>query len=170
MYETWTKMFIDILDELAPVTKVLSRLELPLGSVSGEMVTTIHSVLDMLDEDSPWCDLEVHRTENDRLHVHYLVQVPNLNKVADKELLANISSVGSNVTSTMLLSPVGEVGRETYVIKGLIEAPLEHPTDNPNSATHDMAETLVRLMQCGGYSKGENDDAEADSLVAWNAE
>ena len=35
MYETWTKMFIDILDELAPVTVVKTRMELPLGSVTG---------------------------------------------------------------------------------------------------------------------------------------
>jgi hypothetical protein len=78
--------------------------------------------------------------------------------------------VGSNVKSVMLLSPVGDIGRETYVIKGVIEAPLQHPTDNPNSATHDMAETLVRLMKVGGYDPKQNDDAEADSLVTWSAE
>ena len=136
-------------------------------------MTTIHSVLDLVDEDSPWCDLELHKTDEkqDKLHLHYQIHVPNLNKVTDKELIANIRTVGgSNVSSVMLLTPVGEIGRETYVVKGLIEAPIQHPTDNPNSATHDMAETLVRLMQSGGYSKGENDDAEADSLVTWGAE
>ncbi len=50
-----------------------------------------------------------------------------------------------------------------------MEVPLEHPTDNPNSATHDMAETLLLLMQTGGYKPGEADDVEAEDLVTWSA-
>ena len=37
MYETWVKSLIDILDELAPVTVVSNPMEIPLGSVSGDM-------------------------------------------------------------------------------------------------------------------------------------
>ncbi len=119
MYETWTKFFIDILDELAPVTVVRTKMEMPLGSVDGQVSTTIHCVLDMLDDDSPWCDLEVHKVDGkqDMLHAHYQVHIPNLNRVTDNELIANIRAVGgSNVKSIMLISPVGETAKETYAI------------------------------------------------------
>jgi hypothetical protein len=168
MYESWIKMLIDILDELAPVTIVRSRLELPLGSVSGDCSTFIRSRLDLLDENSPWCDLEVTQAE-DEVQIAYMIQIPNLNKRTDKEIVDNVNSVAS-VQSISLLIPVSQIGQETYVIKGSLQVPLEHLTDNPNSATHDMAEMLVHLMKVGGYDQSEVDDKEAEDLVLWSPE
>jgi len=170
MYETWVKHLIDILDERAPVTIVKNRLELPLGSVAGEMSTTVHARLDLTDEDSPWCDLVLEQAE-DEVHCGYMIHIPNINKRTDTEIIANVRSIGS-ITSLSLLSPVGEMGQETYVIKGHLNAPLDHPFDNPNSATHDMAEKLVHLMQVGGYeAQKEADGVDVnDDLVSWPVE
>lgn len=171
MYETWVKNLLDILDEAAPVTVVRTRLELPLGSVTGELSTTVHSRLDLTDEDSPWCDLLIESIDS-QIQIGYLIHIPNLNKRTDAEIVANVKGIGGGCNSIALLSPVGEVGQETYVIKGTITAPLEHPSDNPNSATHDMAETLVRLMEVGGYERvGTMDEIdEATDLVTWSTE
>lgn len=37
MYETFVKQLIDMMDELSPVTSVRNRIEMPLGSVQGDM-------------------------------------------------------------------------------------------------------------------------------------
>ncbi|KEO85147.1 hypothetical protein [Tumebacillus flagellatus] len=172
MYETWVKSLIDILDEVAPVTLVRNRLEIPLGSVTGDNSVLIHSRLDLTDDDSPWCDLVVEQVE-DRIEIGYMIHIPNLNKRTDEEIVANVKSVGGGAGTVMLLQPVGEVAQETYVIKGTLSAPLEHPTDNFNSATHDMAEALVRLMECGGYERNqsmETVDEATDDLVTWPQE
>ncbi|HEU4962660.1 MAG TPA: hypothetical protein VFV52_02230 [Bacilli bacterium] len=168
MYETWIKMFVDILDELAPVTIVRSRLELPLGSVTGDLSTVIRTRLDLIDSDSPWCDLLTEEA-GDQVYVGYMVQVPNLNKRKDEEIVADVRSIGGK-NKISLLTPVGEIGTETYVIKGTITVPLEHPSDNPNSATHDMAEMIVRLMQVGGYTTEGQEDDEAEDLVTWDTQ
>jgi hypothetical protein len=167
MYETWVKSLVDILDELAPVTVVRTRMELPLGSVQGDVSTVMHARLDLLDEDSPWCDLVVQEA-GDQVHVGYMIHIPNLNRRTDKEIENNVRSV-SGVTSISLLTPVGEIGQETYVIKGTIVAPMEHPTDNFNSATHDMAEQLVRLMQVGGYEPTKGQGVDEEDMVKWPA-
>lgn len=166
MYETWVKMFVDILDELAPVTLVRTRLELPLGSVTGDLSTAIRSRLDLIDNNSPWCDLMTEEA-GDQVYIGYMIHVPNLNKRKDEEIVNDVKSIGGRNTIS-LLTPVGAIGPETYVIKGTITVPLEHPSDNPNSATHDMAEMIVRLMQVGGYTNEERIDAEDDSLVTWD--
>ncbi|ARU63513.1 hypothetical protein CBW65_22780 [Tumebacillus avium] len=168
MYETWIKMFIDILDEMAPVTIVRSRLELPLGSVTGELSTFIRARLDLLDENSPWCDLDCQQAE-DEVHVAYMIHVPSLNKRTDEEIVLNVKSIAGTQTIS-LLTPVGHIGQDTYVIKGSIQVPLDHPYDNPNSATHDMADLLVSLMKVGGYSHEDASDKEADDLVVWGEE
>lgn len=168
MYETWVKNLIDIVDELAPVTLVRTRLDLPLGSVTGDISTLVHCRLDLMDEDSPWCDMEIAHVEGN-VSIAYMIHVPNLNKRTDKEIVANAHSV-SGVDSIALLSPVGRIGQETYVLKGTITAPLEHPFDNPNSATHDMAEQIVRLMQVGGYVPENASDADEitdEEVVTW---
>ncbi|MFD2169186.1 hypothetical protein [Tumebacillus lipolyticus] len=165
MYETWVKMMIDILDELAPVTIVRSRLEMPLGSVSGDLSTLIRSRLDLLDESSPWCDLDIEQA-GEEVHISFLVHVPNLNKRRDEEIVRDVQGTG-HVHSISLLTPVGHAGRETYVIRGERRLPLDHPTDNPNSATHDLAELLVTLMRVGGYDREAASDSEADDLVTW---
>ncbi|MBL0387311.1 hypothetical protein JJB07_11675 [Tumebacillus sp. ITR2] len=172
MYETWVKFLIDILDEVAPVTVVRTRLEMPVGSVTGDLSTVIHSRLDLTDDDSPWCDLITEQVENN-VEIGFMIHIPNINKRTDEEIVANVKSVGGGAHTVMLLQPVGEVGQETYVIKGTISVPLEHPTDNPNSATHDMMETLVRLMECGGYERNESletVDEATDDLVTWPQE
>ena len=169
MYETWVKSLIDILDELAPVTVVRNRLEMPLGAVSGDMAVVIHARLDLTDEDSPWCDLVVSEA-GDQVHVAYMIHVPNINRRTDEEILKVIGPIGG-VQSVSLLMPVGYVGQETYVIKGTIVAPLVHPADNFNSATHEMAEKLVLLMQVGGYESQQGADGVLDDdLVTWPAE
>lgn len=169
MYETWVKSMIDILDERAPVTVVRTRYELPLGSVTGDHSTHVHARLDLIDDDSPWCDL-VMEEAGDQVSIGYMIHIPNLNKRTDKEIVANIKTIGE-VSDVFLLTPVGEIGQETYVIKGTITAPLEHPTDNFNSATHDMAEKIVRLMQAGGYDVTQGQDGvRDDDLVTWPVE
>ncbi|MGZ4107393.1 MAG: hypothetical protein ACXVP5_03515 [Tumebacillaceae bacterium] len=171
MYETWVKNLIDIVDELAPVTLVRTRLDLPLGSVSGDISTLVHCRLDLMDEDSPWCDMEITQS-GESVSIGYMIHIPNLNKRTDKEIETNVQSV-SGVDTISLLTPVGRIGQETYVIKGNITAPLDHPFDNPNSATHDMAEQLVRLMQVGGYvpEKASTDDKVVDDeLVTWGTQ
>jgi len=169
MYETWVKSMVDILDELAPVTVVRTRFELPLGSVTGDHSTHVHARLDLIDDDSPWCDLAIEEA-GDQVSIGYMIHIPNLNKRTDKEIVANIKTIGE-VSDVFLLTPVGEIGQETYVIKGTITAPLEHPTDNFNSATHDMAEKLVRLMQVGGYDVTQGQDGvRDDDLVTWPVE
>jgi hypothetical protein len=168
MYETWVKQLIDIVDELAPVTVVRSRLELPLGSVTGDMTTAIHCRLDLTDEDSPWCDLNVQEA-GDEVHMAYMIHVPNLNRRTDEEIIANAQSV-AGIRDLFLLTPVGRMGQETYVIKGTITVPLNHPTDNPGSATHDIAEQLVRLMQVGGYEAAQGNDRDAEELITWPTE
>ncbi|ASS74770.1 hypothetical protein CIG75_07130 [Tumebacillus algifaecis] len=168
MYETWIKSLIDILDELAPVTIVRSRLEMPLGSVTGELSTFIRSRLDLLDENSPWCDLDCEAA-GDEVHIAFMIHVPSLNKRTDEEIVASVISIAGNPTIS-LLTPIGQIGQETYVIKGGIQVPLHHPTDNPNSATHDMAEMLVSLMKVGGFDHQDASDKEADDLVAWSEE
>jgi hypothetical protein len=168
MYETWVKHLIDIVDELAPVTLVRTRLDLPLGSVTGDISTLMHCRLDLMDEDSPWCDMEITQGEGN-VSIAYMIHVPNLNKRTDKEIIDNAHSV-SGLDSISLLSPVGRVGQETYVLKGTITAPLKHPFDNPNSATHDMAEQIVRLMQVGGYVPEKASDADEvtdEEVVTW---
>lgn len=175
MYETWVKNLIDILDELAPVTIVRTRFEQPVGSVSGDLSTLIHSRLDLTDDDSPWSDLVVDQVDG-QIQLGYMIHIPNTNKRTDNEIAANVKSIGGGANTVMLLTPVGEVGQETYVIKGLITAPLEHPYDNPNSATHDMAEALVLLMEVGGYERNErmegdgNTETNEDGLVTWTRE
>lgn len=170
MYETWVKQLIDIVDELAPVTVVRTRLDLPLGSVTGEISTWVHCRLDLTDEDSPWCDMEIKQS-GDSVSIGYLIHVPNLNRRTDKEIETNVRSV-SGVESISLLTPVGHMGQETYVIKGNISAPLQHPTDNPNSATHDMAEQISLLMQVGGYVKASVEEQELsdDHVVTWGTQ
>ena len=168
MYETWVKSLVDILDELAPVTVVRTRYELPLGSVTGDLSTHVHARLDLVDEDSPWCDLSIEAKDN-MLSIGYMIHIPNINRRTDKEIVENVKTIGAD--DVFMLTPVGEVGQETYVIKGIIDAPLEHTTDNFNSATHDMADKLVRLMQVGGYvdTRGE-DVGHSEDLVTWPVE
>jgi hypothetical protein len=163
------------MDEIAPVTIVRTRFEQPVGSVSGDVSTLIHSRLDLTDDDSPWCDLVVDQVDG-QLQIGYMIHIPNINKRKDEEITANVKSVGGGANTVMLLTPVGEVGQETYVIKGMITAPLENPFDNSNSATHDMADTLVRLMEVGGYERNGSmegvggRDVNQNDLVTWPQE
>lgn len=163
MYETFVKQFIDILDERAPVTLVRNRFEYPLGSVSGEQSTWIHTRLDLVDEDNPYADITISPRDYE-IDLYYTVNIPASDQLTDDTLVSRIREIGQ-VSSISIVQPLDDQHTNTYIVTGHMKINTKNHDQNSNSGTHDISEKIVYLMRSAGYESAFGDDKEDSSRI-----
>ncbi len=92
--ELFIKRFIDALDEVAPVTMVHTLIEQPLGAVVHDYYIKIHARMDLVDEDSPYVEIEMYPYEKNKVEVLFAYTFPKnsiiINEETWKQQLTNL--------------------------------------------------------------------------------
>lgn len=150
MYELFTKRFIDLLDERAPVTKVHILHESPLGSVESESFTMIHCRLDLTDELSPLAEIEVFPLADDHFEVICDITLPN-------------GSLKNNEADLTKSAQALHEGAEVYEVRDVIDGGREmdihmefefEASENKSELDEEiegLVEVISGMLRVGGY-------------------
>jgi hypothetical protein len=150
MYEMFTKRFIDLLDERAPVTKVHILHDTPLGSVESESFTIIHCRLDLTDEDSPFAEIEVFPLAEDHFELICDLTLPPgslSNDEADMVRSAQALHEGAEVYE---VRDVVDGGRE-YDIHMEFEFEATENASEMDEEIEGLVEVISGMLRVGGY-------------------
>ncbi|GBF11017.1 MULTISPECIES: hypothetical protein [Tepidibacillus] len=74
--ELFIKRFIDLLDEMIPVSMVHTLIEQPLGAVIHDSYVRIHARIDLADEDSPYVEIELYPYHPNQMDCLYAFTFP----------------------------------------------------------------------------------------------
>jgi len=85
--ELFIKRFIDLLDEMVPVTMVHTLVEQPLGAVLHDYYITIHARLDLVDENSPFVEIELYPYETNKIAALFAYTYPKKSIFLSEEAL-----------------------------------------------------------------------------------
>jgi hypothetical protein len=157
MYEIFTKRFIDLLDERAPVTLVRTINEQPLGSVESDSYTLIHSRLDMTDEKSPFAEIEVFPLSDRKFEVVCDITLPGQGLANDEPRLIHAAKA--------LHEPIN-VYKVHDVIYDRLEFDMhmeyEVEASENKSELDELVEALVEeitaVLRVGGYQNERMED------------
>lgn len=154
--ELFIKRFIDLLDELVPVTMVHTMIEQPLGAVTHDYYIRLHARLDLADEDSPFVEIELYPyTQNDvELLYAYTYPQEGIN-LSESEFIQKIKA-NNNLKLEKIVS-LDE--SETYYYESFYEEDLTIPDENGaiDELIHTIVPKIKDLLLIGSYELAEEE-------------
>ncbi len=153
--ELFIKRFIDLLDERIPVSMVHTLVEQPLGAIVNDSYLRIHARLDLLDEDSPFVEMELYPYEFDKIEAQMAFNYPKGSiKVDENTLTTAIEQAGGKGEKVTLLGDHHGTYFEMY--QGLdIQVPQKSEMDE---TIEEIVGKIYDWLLIGGYQPEEGDE------------
>ena len=153
--ELFMKRFIDLLDERIPVSMVHTLVEQPLGAIVNDSYLRIHARLDLLDEDSPFVEMELYPYEFDKIEVQMAFNYPGGSINVDENTLSSvIEQAGGKGEKVVLLGDYQGTYFEMY--QGLdIQVPQKSEMDE---TIEEIVGKIYDWLLIGGYQPEEGDE------------
>lgn len=154
--ELFIKRFIDLLDEVAPVSMVHTIIEQPLGAIINESYVKIHARADLADEDSPFIEIELHPTTYDEINILYAYTYPISGiSVTQAEFLAKINNINNVFAEQITPLNSEELGYYELFIEEEIK--VSKNQGELDKQIHDIILVMMSWLTIGGY-KIEKED------------
>jgi hypothetical protein len=150
MYELFTKRFIDLLDERAPVTMVHTVTEQPLGSVVTDSYTLIHARIDVADEDSPYAEIEVFPLSHKVFEVVCDLTLPKTGLKNDEP---HILRAAKALHEPIQVYKVQDTDTQEIEYDMHMEFEVEGSENKSelDQIIEDLIEEIVAVLKVGGY-------------------
>jgi len=148
--ELFIKRFIDLLDEMVPVSMVHTLIEQPLGAVTHDSYVKIHARLDLIDENSPYVEIEIYLYDFNNLEALYAYTYPKESiLVSEKEFINKLTS-NENLTAEKVL-PVND--EENFFYEVFYSEEIEIPNNNGaiDELVHQIVPKVKEWLTIGGY-------------------
>jgi len=150
--ELFIKRFIDLLDEEIPVSLVHTLTEQPLGAVMVDHYVRIHARLDLIDEESPFVEIELYPYSEQKLVALYAYTYPiqGLN-IGESEFINKLKS--DNKINAEKIVPIDN--EKDYFYEIFYEEELEIPENNAmiDGMINKLVPAIKEWMTIGGYEK-----------------
>lgn len=154
--ELFIKRFIDLLDEMAPVSMVHTMIEQPLGAVMNDSYTKIHARLDLIDENSPFVEIELYPYSNNQLEVLLAFTIPSSGMtISEDDFVKNISKRSEKLEKIISLLNEEDTYYEIFT-SNQIEIPV-------NNAEIDKKINEITSMIKDNLTSGGYEDTKEDS-------
>ena len=146
--ELFIKRFIDLLDEMIPVSMVHTLTEQPLGAVIHDYYIRIHARLSLADEESPFVEIELYPYENNRLEALFAYTYPSEGiAIGEEEFVQKIQK--DHVKGEKVI-PMDEEG---FAYEIFYEMDLNVPENEAemDKYIHQLVPQVKDWLTIGGY-------------------
>lgn len=154
--ELFIKRFIDLLDEMVPVSMVHTLVEQPLGAVMHDYYIKIHARMDLLDEDSPYAEIELYPFEQNRIEILYAYSYPRKSIHIPENDFINRLKENEWVRADKIIPVTDE---ENYYFEVFFEEEL-HVTEHHGAMDeliHQKVPEIKQWLSIGGYPDSKED-------------
>lgn len=154
--ELFIKRFIDLLDEVAPVSMVHTLIEQPLGSVSHDSYVKIHSRLDLVNEESPFVEIELYPYDDQHIEALFAYTYPSEGIRLGEEEFVNRLNV--EYIQAEKVTPIDQDDETTYY-EVFYEEDINIPLNNGgiDEVIHQLVPKIKEWLMIGGYELEEED-------------
>lgn len=148
--ELFIKRFIDLLDELSPVSMVHTIIEQPLGAVVNDSYVKIHSRLDLIDEFSPYVEIELYPYDTNYIELLLAYTFPKNGIKINEENFINKIRIDQVATAEKVI-PIDDP--DNYFYEVFIVENLEIPEGNGaiDELVHQTIPKIQEWLSLGGY-------------------
>lgn len=150
MYELFTKRFIDLLDERAPVTMVHTIAEQPLGSVESDSYTLIHTRIDVADEDSPFAEIEVFPLSSKFFEVVCDLTLPQAGLNNDEQHIIRAAKALHEPIKVYKVQDT-DTQKVEYDMHMEFEVEASENKSELDQIIEELIEEIVAVLKVGGY-------------------
>ncbi|WP_339062438.1 hypothetical protein [Tepidibacillus marianensis] len=147
--ELFIKRFIDLLDEKIPVSMVHTVIEQPLGSLMNDSYVMIHARKDLVDEDSPYIEIEIYPLDYHKVHFLFAYTFPkNSIRVSQNEFEEKLKS-DKNLSADKIVA----LGSDDVYYELFAENEWEIPENNAeiDQIIVEILEFIEEWMSSCGY-------------------
>ncbi len=148
--ELFIKRFIDLLDEVVPVSMVHTLIEQPLGAVMHDSFIRLHARLDLADEDSPYVEIEMYPHQHGYLEILYAYTFPNKSILIPESQFVNKLKANDKITGEKVV-PI--VNNEEYFYEVFYGEKLEIPNNNASidAVINEIVLNIKEMITINGY-------------------
>lgn len=154
--ELFIKRFIDKLDEVVPVSMVHTLIEQPIGAVMQDSYIRLHARLDLVDEDSPYVEIEMYPHQFSYIEILYAYTFPMKSILIPEGQFLNKLVENSNIIGEKVISIRNN---EEYFYEVFYGEEFEIPKNNANiDAVIDKVVTNIkRMITISGFEVEEEE-------------
>lgn len=149
--ELFIKRFIDKLDEVVPVSMVHTLIEQPLGAAMHDSYIRIHARLDLVDEDSPYVEIEMYPHQYSYIEILYAYTFPKKSILIPEVQLLNNLNDNSNITGEKVI-PLAN--NDEYFYEVFYGEELEVPKNNASIdvVIDEVVANIKEIITISGYT------------------
>lgn len=154
--ELFIKRFIDLLDEMVPVTMVHTLTEQPLGALIHDYYIRIHARLDLADEDSPFVEIELYPYSYNHIEAVYAYTYPNKGMtISESEFTEKIKARVK--VQAEKITPLDEEEPDYFEL--FYQENMDIPKDNRDidQLIHEIVPKVKDWLSIGGYELADED-------------
>ena len=155
--ELFIKRFIDLLDEMVPVTMVHTLIELPLGAAMPDNYVKLHARLDLADEGSPFVEIELYPYEsNNNIELLYAYTYPQEGIIISEDKFIEKLKIEKHARSEKI-TPLNE--EAAYFYEVFYEEQIEVPKQNGevDELIHRLVPKIVDWLSLSGYERAKEE-------------
>lgn len=148
--ELFIKRFIDKLDEAVPVSMVHTLIEQPLGAVMHDSYIRLHARLDLVDENSPYLEIELYPHQFNYIEILYAYTFPNKSILIPESQFLSKLKVNDGLTGEKVV-PIEK--EEEYFYELFYGEEVEIPKNNANidRVIEDIITNVKEIITSSGY-------------------
>lgn len=148
--ELFIKRFIDKLDEVVPVSMVHTLIEQPLGAVMHDSYIRLHARLDLVDEDSPYVEIEMYPHQYRYLEILYAYTFPNKSILVPENQFISKLKENEKITGEKVV-PI--INNEEYFYEVFYGEELEIPNNNASidAVINEIVLNIKEIIMASGF-------------------
>lgn len=148
--ELFIKRFIDLLDEIVPVTMVHTLVEQPLGAVIHDYYIRLHTRLDLANEESPYLEIELYPLNDKSIKVLYAFSYPKSGIVNSETEFVNKITLDSEAQIEKII-PLRDVENYTYELFYDEQIDIPDQKDEIDPIINKLTTKIKDRLNIGGY-------------------
>lgn len=148
--ELFIKRFIDLLDEVVPVSMVHTLIEQPLGAVMHDSYIRIHARLDLIDEYSPYVEIEIYPHQYKYIEILYAYTFPNKSVLISEGLFLDKIKENENITGEKVFPIFND---DDYFYELFYGEEIEIPNNNTgiDDIIREIVSNIKKNITISGY-------------------
>lgn len=152
--ELFIKRFIDLLDETSPVSMVHTLTEQPLGAVTNDYYIRIHSRIDLVDEVSPYVEIELYPYEYKKIECLFAYTYPKQGiRITEEQFIRKI--LDNNKVKAEKITPLKDENDYYYEVFYEEEINIPENSGETDKLIHEIIPKIKEFLTIGGFSTDE---------------